>query len=76
LGVPRCTFSEGLRMKYSWSSTPTCTPARAALLTGQSPWNHGMIGYGAIAQSYAVEMPTILAKAGYFTYAIGKNHFG
>ena len=67
---------EGVRFKYSWSSTPTCTPARAAILTGQSPWNHGMIGYGAVAQRYPVEMPSLLSEAGYFTYAIGKDHFG
>jgi arylsulfatase len=36
--------AEGLEMKYSFASTPTCTPARASLLTGQSPWNHGMLG--------------------------------
>lgn len=41
--------SEGLWMKYHTSTTPTCTPARAAILTGQSPWQHGMLGYGNVA---------------------------
>ena len=36
--------AEGLEMKYSFASTPTCTPARASLLTGQSPGTHGMLG--------------------------------
>ena len=56
--------AEGVEMQYSWSSTPTCTPARAAILTGQSPWNHGMLGYGAVAERYPVEMPRTIAKAG------------
>eukprot|EP01052_Picozoa_sp_SAG31_P062194 SAG31_NODE_21200_length_555_cov_1.210526_1_plen_140_part_10 len=30
--------AEGLRFTNSYSSTPTCTPARAAILTGLSPW--------------------------------------
>ena len=28
---------EGVRFDCAYSSTPTCTPARAALLTGLSP---------------------------------------
>ena len=50
--------SEGIRFTNSFSSTPTCTPARAAILTGQSPWNHGMLGYGAVAHTYPFEMPS------------------
>ena len=38
--------SEGVRFENAYSSTPICTPARAALLTGLSPWYHGMLGYG------------------------------
>jgi arylsulfatase A-like enzyme len=68
--------AEGLVMQYSWSSTPTCTPARAALLTGQSPWRHGMIGYGKVAPRYPVVFPRTLASRGFHTASFGKDHFG
>ncbi|XP_065835449.1 arylsulfatase-like [Oscarella lobularis] len=67
---------EGVRFTSAYSSTPTCTPARAALLTGLKPWNHGMLGYGNIAKAYAYEMPVALSEAGYTTQSIGKDHFG
>ncbi|HNR32343.1 MAG TPA: arylsulfatase, partial [Candidatus Hydrogenedentes bacterium] len=66
---------EGARFAHAYSSTPTCTPARAALLTGMSPWNHGMIGYGKVAEKYPVEMPQALRAAGYYTTGIGKMHW-
>ena len=69
--------SEGISISHSYSSTPTCTPARAALLTGQSPWNHGMIGYGTIAPRYPYTFPRVLADSKqWITAAIGKDHFG
>lgn len=68
--------AEGVRYKYAFSSTPTCTPARAALLTGLSPWYHGMLGYGTIAIHYDYELPQALADSGYYTCSIGKDHFG
>ena len=48
---------------------------RAALLTGMSPWKHGMLGYGQVAERYATEMPRALRKAGYYTFGIGKMHW-
>ena len=68
--------NEGVQFRYAASSTPTCTPARAALLTGRRPWGHGMLGYGAIAKHYPLTFPSILAASGYRTVAIGKDHFG
>jgi len=68
--------SEGVHMEWAFSSTPTCTPARAGLLTGRSPWGHGMLGYGSIAHEYPYEMPVALANAGYATSTFGKDHFG
>eukprot|EP01062_Namystynia_karyoxenos_P022380 TRINITY_DN18574_c0_g1_i1.p1 TRINITY_DN18574_c0_g1~~TRINITY_DN18574_c0_g1_i1.p1 ORF type:complete len:561 (+),score=130.00 TRINITY_DN18574_c0_g1_i1:75-1685(+) len=68
--------AEGALFQYGTSSTPTCTPARAALLTGKSPWNHGMLGYGAVAPEYPYEMPRALRDAGYATATFGKDHFG
>ena len=68
--------AEGLRFAKAYSATPTCTPARASLLTGLSPWYHGMLGYGAVATKYAFEHPRARADAGYLTHSIGKDHFG
>jgi arylsulfatase A-like enzyme len=66
---------EGVRFEHAYSSTPTCTPARAALLTGLSPWNHGMLGYGRIAPRYAFEKPRAMREAGYYAIAVGKQHY-
>lgn len=66
---------EGIRFTSAYSSTPSCTPARAALLTGLNPWHHGQLGFGQVAQRYAFEMPRVLHDAGYYTFAIGKLHY-
>ncbi len=66
---------EGVTFRCAYSSTPTCTPARSALLTGLSPWRHGMLGYGRVAESYPLEKPRLLRKAGYYTLGIGKMHW-
>lgn len=63
----------------AYTSTPTCTPARAALLTGKSPWAHGMLSYWKTldCSNYPTTLPHVLRDhRGYHTVAIGKNHFG
>ena len=37
---------EGTLFMNGYSSCPSSTPARAGMLTGLSPWHHGMLGYG------------------------------
>ncbi len=68
--------AEGALFRNAYSCTPTCTPARSALLTGLSPWHHGMLGMGQVADRYPVEMPRALRDAGYYTMMIGKTHWG
>ena len=66
---------EGVLFPNAYSSTPSCTPARSALLTGLSPWHHGMIGYGRIADKYPFELPQAIRDAGYYVFGIGKMHW-
>ena len=67
--------AEGVLFRHAYSCTPSCTPVRAALLTGLSPWRHGMLGYGRVAAQYKNEMPAMLREAGYHTLGIGKMHW-
>ena len=67
--------SAGVVFTSGYSSVPSCTPARAGLLTGMSPWKHGMLGYGRIARKYKYEMPQMLKELGYYTFGIGKMHW-
>ena len=67
--------NEGTLFMNAYSSCPSSTPARAGLLTGMSPWHHGMLGYGRVAPKYEYEMPQMLKDAGYYTFGIGKMHW-
>lgn len=66
---------DGVRFTHAYTSAPNSTPARAGLLTGLSPWGHGMLGYGVVAEHYPCEMPQLLRDAGYLTLGIGKMHW-
>lgn len=66
---------EGTLFACGYSSSPSSTPARAGLLTGMSPWKHGMLGYGRMAEKYTYEMPQMLRNLGYYTFGIGKMHW-
>jgi arylsulfatase len=66
---------DGVIFSNAYTSTPSCTPARSGILTGLSPWHHGMIGYGRIAGEYPFELPGALRDAGYYLYGIGKMHW-
>ncbi len=67
--------ARGICFRSAYSSVPSCTPARAGLLTGWGPWRHGMLGYGQVAEKYGNEMPQMLADAGYYGVGIGKMHW-
>lgn len=66
---------DGVLFSNAYSTTPTCTPCRAALLTGLSPWHHGMLAYGRVARTYPFELPQAMKDAGYYTFGIGKMHW-
>jgi arylsulfatase len=66
---------QGVCFDRAYSATPTCIPARAALLTGLSQVRHGRVGYEeGIAWNYPVTLPRTFGQHGYQTQAIGKLH--
>jgi arylsulfatase len=67
--------ADGVLFPNAYTSTPSCTPARAGILTGLSPWHHGMLGYGRVAGKYPFELPQALRDAGYYLFGIGKMHW-
>lgn len=67
--------ANGALFRSSYTATPSCIPARAAMLTGMSQRSHGRVGYQVrIPWKYEHTLPGELAKAGYHTQCVGKMH--
>jgi N-sulfoglucosamine sulfohydrolase len=67
----------GILFRQSYCAGPTCSPSRAALLTGQYPHSSGMIGLahrGFSLCDYSQHIVHTLRKAGYESTLIGVQH--
>lgn len=71
--------SVGTRFAHAYTPSPSCVPARAALMTGMEPWHTGILGMGGgqgpMGVGFAHTLPGELAKAGYHAAGVGKMHF-
>lgn len=71
--------SAGLNLTSAYS-TPSCSPSRATIHTGQNPLHHGILRppmYGEPGGlAGAITLPSLLKKLGYATQGVGKWHMG
>lgn len=66
---------KGFQFTNAYSATPSCIPARAALMTGQSQRRHGRVGYQeGITWDYIHTLAGEFAASGYHTQCVGKMH--
>lgn len=71
--------AEGVLFRQAFCAAPTCSPSRAALLTGQSPHSAGMLGlahrHGWALHDYQQHLlHTLRREAGYFSALFGVQH--
>ncbi len=67
--------AEGVRFDRAYTCNPTCTPARASILTGLYPSQHGAWSLGAKLFEDVPTVSGMLRAVGYYTALIGKAHF-
>lgn len=70
---------QGVLFRQAFCASPTCSPSRAALLTGQYPHSCGMHGLASPPWFYRLENPRhllmhTLQQAGYLTALAGLQH--
>jgi len=71
--------NEGLILTSAYS-TPSCSPSRATIMTGQNPLHHGILRPPMYDEPGGLEGETTVAKLlkdqGYITQGVGKWHMG
>lgn len=66
----------GVRFRNAYSATPTCVPARMALMTGLAQEHHRRTGYtDGVDFDITQTLPRAFSQEGYQTQAIGKMHY-
>jgi arylsulfatase A-like enzyme len=70
--IQRTFVDQGLQFTDAHSETPTCTPGRAGLLTGQHTHNHGAYKTDGALFNPAETIATELQSEGYHTIQVGK----
>ena len=68
---------QGVLFRHAYCAAPTCSPSRAALMTGQSPHNAGMLGLANrhfILGDFSQHIVHTLKPAGYTTALAGIQH--
>ena len=72
------TFAEeGVLFRNAFCTTPSCSPSRAALLTGQYPHQNGMFGLtneGWVLNDYSKHLRKTLSDHGFETVLAGTHH--
>jgi N-sulfoglucosamine sulfohydrolase len=67
----------GVLFRRAFSAAPTCSPSRAALLTGQAPHSCGMLGlvnHGFSLTQHSHHLAHALKRGGYETAVVGVQH--
>lgn len=67
---------EGLRFTNAFVATSSCTPSRAAIMSGRYPHNTGAAELHTSMTDEVAIFPDLLKRAGYYTAAAGKWHLG
>lgn len=67
--------ARGARFTNAYSATPTCIPARTALMTGLAQETHRRVGYqDGVPFDYPLTLAGEFRRGGYQTHAVGKLH--